>query len=125
MNASPSSKALPASPDMKKYRLAAYGFLGFYVVYGVLFYLFLPPFNLGFWSYAGIVLVIVLILVLTKYVYGGTRKLVLVLIWLYLFRIILSAYTMIMGEAFPVVPYIFPFLLVSFYLLCRAAWDWP
>lgn len=110
---------------MKKYHLAAYGFLGFYALYGVLFHIFLPPFKLGFWFYFGVALLIVLILVLAKYIYSGARKLVLYLIWFYLFRIIVSAYTMITGEAFAVVPYLFPFLLISFYLLCRAAWDWP
>lgn len=111
--------------DLKKYRQAGYGFLGMNLFYLFLVYIFMPPFNLGAtgFLYAGVFLL--LVGVCSYYIYRGSRKLALVLAIIYGARSLVSVYTLIRGEAFTAVPYVLPCLLITVYLLGRAAWDWP
>ena len=111
--------------DLKKYRQAGQGFLVMNLTYVLLVYIFLPPFNLGatlFLYFAAFLLVVV---VCSWFIYRGSKKLALVLAIIYAARSLVSIYTLLRGEAFTAVPYVLPCLLVTFYLLGRAAWDWP
>lgn len=112
-------------PELKKYRQASHGFLVMNLLYTLLVYIFLPPFNLGailFLYFAAFILVVV---VCSWFVYRGSQKLTLVLAIIYGARSLVSIYTLVRGDAFTAVPYVLPCLLVTFYFLGRAAWDWP
>jgi hypothetical protein len=112
-------------PGSKKYQQAGYGFLGMSLIYLLLVYMFMPPFNLGAegFLYTGIFLL--LAGVCSYYIHRGSRNLALVLALIYAARSLVSIYTLSKGEAFTAVPYVLPCLLLTFYLLGRAAWDWP
>ncbi len=117
--------SVPAA-SLKKYRQAAWGFFILNLLYLVLVYVFLPPFNIGLWAALGYtVLALALFGTLSYFIYKGKKTLVVVLAALWAARALLSTYTLITGEAFAAVPYVLPTTLLSFYLLGRALWDWP
>ena len=117
------SQPLPAS--LRKYYQAAIGFVLLNVVYLVLAYLKVPSFSITAQTMGCLVFFLVFVGVLGKFIYGGSRKLVLVLAAIYAGRILFSSYTLIAGIAHPMVPYVLPTTLLSFYLFGRALWDWP
>ena len=94
------------------------------LLYLFLIYIFMPPFNLGIAGYLYAGAFLLLAAVCSCYVHGGSRKLALVLAIIYGARSLLSIYTLVKGEAFTAVPYVLPCLLITFYLLGRAVWDW-
>ena len=110
--------------DVAKYRQAGCGFLGLNVLYLVLVFVFLPTFTPDASTLASIILYLAVLTALSFYVWKGKRTLTLVLAVIYALRSAVSAYTLVTGQAFPVVPYVLPLLLISFYLLGRAVWDW-
>ena len=117
--------SIPAA-SLKKYRQAAWGFFILNLLYLILVYVFLPPFNIGLWPAVGYtVLALALFGTLSYFIYKGKKTLVVVLAALWAARALLSTYTLIMGEAFSAVPYVLPTTILSFYLLGRALWDWP
>lgn len=109
----------------KKFRQAGYGFFALNMAYLVLVYAFLPPFNLGAKGFAYAGMYVLFMAALAHYVCRGFRKLTLVLAVIYGLRSAVSVYTLIRGEAFVAVPYVLPCLMITFYVLARAAWDWP
>lgn len=112
--------------DLTKYRQAAYGFLALNLIYIVIFFVFLPPFNIELAKAAAYsISFVVLFGVLAFFVYKGYRKLAIVLAIIYGLRSAFSIYTLAAGEAFAAVPFVLPCLLLTFYLLGRAAWKWP
>jgi hypothetical protein len=119
----PESQPLPAS--LKKYRQAAIGFVVLNAVYLVLAYWKVPSFNVTTQTMGSLVFFILFVGVLAKFIYGGSRKLVLVLAAVYAGRILFSSYTLVTGIAHPMVPYVLPTTLLSFYLFGRVLWDWP
>ncbi len=111
---------------LKKYRLAGYGFLGLNLIYIAIFFVFIPPFFIDLAKgvlYA--ISFVVLFGALAVFVSMGYRKLAIVLAAIYALRAAFSIYTLVMGEAFAAVPFVLPCLLLIFYLLGRAAWNWP
>ncbi len=114
-------------PDLqlKKYRLAGYGFLGLNILYLVLALVFLPPFNIAVTTIVTIFLSLALVVLLTVFILRGKKRLVQVLAVLYGGRSAFAIYTLATGGGFAAVPYFLPCLLVTFYLLGRAGWDWP
>lgn len=111
---------------LKKYRLAGYGFLGLNLIYIAIFFVFIPPFFIDLAKgvlYA--ISFVVLFGALAVFVSMGYRKLAIVLAAIYALRSAFSIYTLVMGEAFAAVPFVLPCLLLTFYLLGRAAWNWP
>lgn len=112
---------------LKKYRQAGYGFLILNLIYILLFYIFPPPFDPGLPEKIILtVLLAALIAVLSYFVHKGTRKLAIVLAVLYAARaVIIGAFTITAGQVFESVPYVLACLILTFYLLGRAAWDWP
>ncbi|MFQ5715627.1 MAG: hypothetical protein ACE5GQ_00840 [Nitrospinales bacterium] len=113
------------SSDLQKYRQAGFCFLALNVVYCGLFFWFLPPFNLGGSAYATIGLIVALIGILAYFVSKGHRTLTLVLAVFYAMRAAVASYAIGAGTAFAAVPYLLPTLVVTFYFLGRAVWDWP
>ena len=119
------SESLPLPADLKKYHQAALGFVFLNVAYLVLAYLKVPSFNITVQTMGYLVFFIVFVGMLAKFIYGGSKKLVLFLAAIYAGRILFSTYTLVAGIAHPMVPYVLPTTLLSFYLFGRALWSWP
>ena len=78
------------------------------------------------WVYVALYLALMVLAgILSYFIYKGRKRLVQVLAILYAARSLFSAYSMVSGETFAAVPYLLPCLVLSFYLLGRAAWNWP
>lgn len=108
----------------RKFTQAGYGFLGLNLVYLVIAMIFIPPFNLGLSAVLSLVAFLLLLGVLTYYLLKGKKRLAQVLAIIYGARSIFSAYSLTDVSTFQAVPYLLPCLLITFYLLGRAAWDW-
>ncbi len=120
------SESQPLSARLKKYHQAAIGFVLLNVAYLILSYWKVPSFDITPAKAAGyLVFLVIFIGGLSVFIYRGSRKLVLVLAAFYAGRILFSSYTLVMGTAFPLVPYVLPTTLISFYLFGRALWNWP
>ena len=116
-----------ARPGLKKYRQAGYGFLGLSVAYLLIAIVFLPPFSPEDMTraYTLSVPILVTLGIVTLFICRGKKLLVQILAVIYAVR---SAFTLLMiaeGSKFPPLPYFLPCLVITFYLLGRAAWDWP
>ena len=113
--------------DFKKYRLAAVGFLVLNVVYIIIAWWKMPPVDLEMSRvvYGVLIFILIVFLVLTPMIYRGKKFLVQVLTFIYGGRAVFSIYSLIGGDVFPAVPYLLPCVILIFYLLGRAAWDWP
>ena len=116
---------LPAK-TLQKFHQAAIGFLALNLIYLLLYYLFLPPFNLSWVDAAGYTLLaLALFGVLSYFIYKGSKILTVVLAAIYSARSLWTTYALIAGDFFPAVPYVLPCLLITVYLLGRPLWDWP
>tara|TARA_B100000686_G_scaffold334196_1_gene401122 strand:+ start:3933 stop:4292 length:360 start_codon:yes stop_codon:yes gene_type:complete len=109
----------------KKHRQAGYGFMVLNVLYLVLVFSFLPSFTPNASTIGGFTACLIIFATFSFYIWRGKRLLTLILAVVYGLRSVLSAYTLIVGSAFTVVPYVLPLLVISFYLLGRAVWNWP
>ena len=114
-----------SSANLSHYHQAAIGFVLLNGVYLVLAYWKVPSFNITTQTVGSLVFFILFVGVLARFIYGGSRKLVLVLAAVYAGRILFSAYTLMAGIAHPMVPYVLPTTVLSFYLFGRALWNWP
>ena len=113
--------------SLKKYRLAGISFLVLNVLYIIIAWWKMPPVDLEMSKvvYGGFVVFFILVLILIPLILRGKRLLVQVLAFIYGGRMIFSLYFLIGGDAYPAVPYLLPCVVLTFYLLGRAAWDWP
>ena len=113
--------------SLKKYRLAGISFLVLNVLYIIIAWWKMPPVDLAMSKvvYGGFVVFFILVLILIPLILRGKRLLVQVLAFIYGGRIIFSLYFLIGGDAYPAIPYLLPCVVLTFYLLGRAAWDWP
>ena len=113
--------------DLKKYRLAGISFLVLNVLYIIIAWWKIPPVDLAMSKvvYGGFIMFLVLVLILTPLILRGKKTLVQVLALIYGGRVIFSIYSLIGGDVFPAVPYLLPCVILTFYLLGRAAWNWP
>ena len=116
-----------AERDLKKYRLAGISFLVLNVLYIIIAWWKMPPVDLAMSKvvYGGFVVFFILVLILIPLILRGKRLLVQVLAFIYGGRMIFSLYFLVGGDAYPAVPYLLPCVVLTFYLLGRAAWDWP
>ena len=119
------SKSQPLPASLKRYHQAAIGFVLLNIIYLVLTYWKVPAFNITPRVVGSLVFLIVFIRILSFFIYRGSRKLVLVLAAIYAGRVLFSSYTLVMGTAFPLVPYVLPTTLIGFYLFGRIIWTWP
>ncbi len=117
----------PKELDLKKYRVAGYGFLVLNVIYALIALWKLPPVDATMASvaYGFLFTIIVLAVALPPFILRGNRLLVIILAIVFGGRGIFSIYSLAVGGAFPAVPYLLPCLILTCYLLGRAAWDWP
>ena len=113
--------------SLKKYQLAGISFLVLNVLYIIIAWWKMPPVDLAMSRvvYGGFIMFLVLVLILTPLILRGKKTLVQVLALIYGGRVIFSIYSLIGGDVFPAVPYLLPCVIFTFYLLGRAAWDWP
>ena len=113
--------------NLKKYQLAGGSFLVFNVLYIIIAWWKMPPVDLAMRKvvYGGFVVFFILVLSLTPLILRGKRLLVQILAFIYGGRMIFSLYLLIGGDAYPAVPYLLACVVLTFYLLGRAAWDWP
>jgi len=113
--------------SLKKYQLAGISFLVLNVLYIIIAWWKMPPVDLAMSKvvYGGFVVLFILVLILIPLILRGKRLLVQVLAFIYGGRMIFSLYFLIGGDAYPAVPYLLPCVVLTFYLLGRAAWDWP
>jgi len=109
----------------RKFIHAGYGFLGLNLVYLAIAMFFIPPFNLGLSAVLSLVAFVLLLGLLAYYLLKGKKLLAQVLAVMYGARSIFSAYSLMDVSTFQAVPYLLPCLLLTFYLLGRAGWDWP
>lgn len=114
-----------SSVSLKRYHQAAIGFLLMNGLYLGLTFWKVPSFSFTLEAIGSIIFFIVLVGVLSIFIYRGARKFILVLAVIYAGRILFSSYTIIAGTAFPLVPYVLPTTLISFYLFGRSLWNWP
>ena len=112
-------------PLDRKFTQAGYGFLGLNIAYLVIAMIFIPPFNLGLSAILSLVAFLLVLGMLTYYLMKGKRRLAQALTVIYGARSTFSAYSLMDISTFEAVPYLLPCLLVTFYLLGRAGWDWP
>ena len=117
----------PVIPRLKKYRLAGVSFFVLNMLYILIALLKLPPVDpaMNQVVYAGLFIFVFLVLILTPLIFCGKRLLVQVLTVIYGGRAAYSIYLLIGGGTFPAVPYFLPCLVLTFYFLGRAVWDWP
>ena len=113
--------------NLKKYRLAGISFLVLNILYIIIAWWKMPPVDLVMSKvvYGGFVVFFILVLILIPLILRGKRLLVQVLAFIYGGRMIFSLYFLVGGDAYPAVPYLLPCVVLTFYLLGRAAWDWP
>ena len=113
--------------NLKKYRLAGISFLVLNVLYIIIAWWKMPPVDLAMRNviYGGFIVFFILVLILFPLILRGKRLLVQVLAFIYGGRMIFSLYFLLGGDAYPAVPYLLPCVVLTFYLLGRAAWDWP
>ncbi len=109
----------------RKFIHAGYGFLGLNLVYLAIAMFFIPPFNLGLSAVLSLVAFVLLLGLLAYYLLKGKKLLAQVLAVIYGARSIFSAYSLMDVSTFQALPYLLPCLLLTFYLLGRAGWDWP
>ena len=119
------STSQPQPANLKNYHQAAVGFVLLNAVYLVLTYWKVPAFNITPQVMGSLFFLIVFIGTLSFFIYRGSRKLVMVLAAIYAGRVLFSSYTLVMGTAFPLVPYVLPTTLIGFYLFGRIIWNWP
>jgi hypothetical protein len=114
-------------PNLKKYRLAGISFLVLNVVYIIIAWWKMPPVDLAMSKlvYGGFFVFFIVSLIFTPFILRGKKILVRILVLIYGGRAVFSIYSLINGGVFPAVPYLLPCLILTFYLLGRAAWDWP
>ena len=122
-----SGKIKPPTSGLKKYRLAGISFFALNVLYIFIALWKLPPVDPSVIKivYAGLLIFVFLVLFLSALIFRGKKLLVQVLTVIYGGRAAYSVYSLIGGETFPAVPYFLPCLILIFYFLGRAAWDWP
>ena len=117
----------PAVTGLKKYRLAGVSFFVLNMLYILIALWKLPPVDseMNKIVYSGLFVFIFFVMIFTPLIFRGKKLLVQVLAVIYGGRAFYSVYLLIGGGVFPAVPYFLPCLFLTFYLLGRAAWDWP
>ncbi len=110
----------------KKFIQAAWAFTAMNLLYLVITFLVMPPVGLD--PVHGVIFCLVAVVLsggLSLLIARQGRKLAMSLALLYAGRVGFSAYTIFAGTAFPIVPWVLPTIVIAFYFLGRAAWDWP
>ena len=110
---------------LSKFKQAGYGFFFLNLIYLAVAIYFIPPFNLGLTALLSLLAFLLLLGFFTYYLLQGKKLLAQILAILYGGRSVFTSYSLLAGDTFEAVPFILPCLLIVFYLLGRAAWNWP
>ena len=109
----------------RKFKQAGYGFFLLNLVYLSVAIYFIPPFNLGLTALLSLLAFLLLLGLFTYYLLQGEKLLAQILVIIYGGRSVFTSYSLLAGDTFEAVPFILPCLLIVFYLLGRAGWNWP
>lgn len=113
------------SDHSAKFKLAGYGFLVLNLIYLAVVVLFIPGFNFDMSVFLSFLAYVLLIGFITYYILQKKKLLTKILAFVYAGRSVNAIYLLFEDNIFPAVPYFLPCLLITFYLLGRAVWDWP
>ena len=109
----------------RKFKQAGYGFLTMNLIYLVIVVQFIPALNFDISALLSFLAYVLFIGLLTYYLLHEKKLLTQVLTVIYAGRSGNAIYFLLGDNIFPAVPYFLPCLLITFYLLGRAGWDWP
>ncbi len=109
----------------RKFKQAAYGFLILNLIYLAVAFVFIPPFDFGLSALLSIIAFALLLGIFTYYLLHGKKLLAQILAVIYGGRSVFTGYSLVAGDTFQAVPYILPCLIITFYFLGRAGWNWP
>ena len=109
----------------RKFKQAAYGFLILNLIYLAVAFVFIPPFDFGLSALLSLISFAFLLGIFTYYLLQEKKLLAQILAVIYGGRSVFTAYTIVAGDTFQAVPYFLPCLIITFYFLGRAGWNWP
>ncbi|HIJ50928.1 MAG TPA: hypothetical protein HPP54_07750 [Nitrospinae bacterium] len=113
------------SDRARKFKQAGYGFLMMNLVYLIVVVKFIPALNFDVSALLSFSAYVLLIGFLTYYLLQEKKLLTQILVVIYAGRSGNAIYFLLGDNIFPAVPFFLPCLLITFYLLGRAGWDWP
>jgi hypothetical protein len=108
-----------------KFKQAGYGFLIMNLIYLGVVLKFIPAINFDMSALLSFLAYVLFMGLLTYYLLQGEKFLTQILAVIYAARSGNAIYFLLGDNIFPAVPYFLPCLLITFYLLGRAGWDWP
>jgi hypothetical protein len=109
----------------RKFKQAGYGFLIMNLIYLVIVVQFIPALNFDMSALLSFLAYVLFMGLLTYYLLKKQKLLTQILAVIYAGRSGNAIYFLLGDNIFPAVPYFLPCLLITFYLLGRAGWDWP
>ena len=109
----------------RKFKQAGYGFLIMNLIYLVVVVKFIPALNFDMSALLSFLAYVLFMGLLTYYLLQQKKLLTQILAVIYAGRSGNAIYFLLGDNIFPAVPYFLPCLLITFYLLGRAGWDWP
>jgi predicted neutral ceramidase superfamily lipid hydrolase len=109
----------------RKFKQAGYGFLIMNLIYLVIVVQFIPALNFDMSALLSFLAYVLFMGLLTYYLLQQKKLLTQILAVIYAGRSGNAIYFLLGDNIFPAVPYFLPCLLITFYLLGRAGWDWP
>jgi len=117
--------SIKTSDRALKFKQAGYGFLIMNLIYLVVVVKFIPALNFDMSALLSFLAYILFIGFLTYYLLQEKKLLTQILALIYAGRSGNAIYFLLGDNIFPAVPFFLPCLLITFYILGRAGWDWP
>lgn len=115
----------PAADRSRKFKQAGYGFLILNLIYLMVVVIFIPGINFGLSVFLSFLAYVLLMGFIAYYIFRGKKLLTQILAFIYAGRSANAIYLLSGENIFPAVPYFLPCLIITFYLLGRAGWNWP
>ena len=109
----------------RKFKQAGYGFLMMNLIYLVVVITFIPALNFDVSALLSFIAYALLLAFLTYYLLQEKKLMTQILALIYAGRSGNAIYFLLGDNIFPAVPFFLPCLLITFYMLGRAGWDWP
>jgi hypothetical protein len=109
----------------RKFKQAGYGFFMMNLIYLVVVVKFIPALNFDVSAVLSFLAYVLLLGFLTYYLLQEKKLLTQILALIYAGRSGNAIYFLLGDNIFPAVPFFLPCLLITFYMLGRAGWDWP
>jgi len=114
-----------SSGRRRKFKQAGYGFLMMNLIYLVVVVTFIPALNFDVSALLSFIAYALLLAFLTYYLLQEKKLMTQILALIYAGRSGNAIYFLLSDNIFPAVPFFLPCLLITFYMLGRAGWDWP